>query len=150
MVLVDMHSTPDQPWDYYPRTTLRRIATKLEEEFGLVVSTDFEREYYLLRREDNNNWIAIDSTLYCSAAAFDGASLVLLEVLKALQSMHIFVEKLHTEAGDGQFEVVLGYSSCVCVADILVFLRESVRAMATKRSLCAALFPKYFLIARYI
>ncbi|XP_059063957.1 protein fluG-like isoform X1 [Cryptomeria japonica] len=144
MVLVDMHSTPGQPWDYCPRTTLRRIATKLEEEFGLVVNAGFESEFYLLRREDNNNWIGIDSTPYCSTAAFDCAAPILLEVLKALQTMHISVEQLHAEAGNGQFEIALKYSSCVLAADNLVFLREAIRAVANKNCLRATFVPKYF------
>ncbi|KAH9327272.1 hypothetical protein KI387_007450, partial [Taxus chinensis] len=93
MVLVDMHSKPGQPWEYCPRTTLRRIATKLEEEFGLVVNAGFESEFYLLRREGDNKWVGIDSTPYCSTAAFDAVAPIMLQVLKALQSMHISTEQ---------------------------------------------------------
>lgn len=41
MVLVHMHLKPSHPWEYCPRTALRRVAMTLEEEFGLVLELDF-------------------------------------------------------------------------------------------------------------
>lgn len=36
MVLADMHVTPGSPWEYCPRSTLRRVLGLLDKEFGLV------------------------------------------------------------------------------------------------------------------
>jgi glutamine synthetase len=118
----------------------------LEEEFGLVVNAGFESEFYILRqtvREGNNKWVPIDSTPYCSTLGFDAATPLLLEVIKALQSMHISVEQLHAESGHGQLEIALGYSRCMEAADNLVFLKEAIRAIANRNGLLATFIPKY-------
>lgn len=146
MVLVDMHLKPSHPWEYCPRTALLRVTKTLEEEFGLVVNAGFESEFYILRkttREVDNKWVPIDSTLYCSSVAFDAASPVLLEIIKDLQKMHISVEQVHAESGNGQFEIALGHSPCMEAADNLVFVKETIRTIANRNGLLATFIPKY-------
>lgn len=146
MVLVDMHLKPSHPWEYCPRTALRRVAMTLQEEFGLVVNAGFESEFYILSktmREGNNKWVPIDFTPYCSTSGFDAARPLLLEVIEALQRMHISVEQFHAESGNGQFEIALGHSPCMEAADNLVCLKEAIRAIANRNGLLATFIPKY-------
>ncbi|KAL6987313.1 glutamine synthetase [Sarracenia purpurea var. burkii] len=148
MVLADMHLKPGEAWEYCPREALRRISKVLKDEFNLVMNAGFESEFYLLKsvlREGKEEWIPFDTTPYCSTSAFDAASPILHEVFSALQSLNIPVEQIHAEAGNGQFEIAMGYTICTNAADNLVFSREVVRAVARKHGLLATFVPKYAL-----
>ncbi|KAK4432486.1 protein fluG [Sesamum alatum] len=148
MVLADMHLKPGIPWEYCPRETLRRVAKILKDEFNLVMNAGFENEFYLLRSalvDGKEKWVPFDATPYCSTSAFDAAFPILNDVVASLQSLNIEVEQLHAEAGHGQFEFALGYTTCTNAADNLVFTREVIRAVARKHGLMATFVPKFAL-----
>ncbi|XP_024990589.1 protein fluG isoform X2 [Cynara cardunculus var. scolymus] len=52
---------------------------------------------------------------------------------------------LHAEAGNGQFEIALRYTTCTNAADNLIYAREVIRAVARKHGLLATFVPKYTL-----
>ncbi|XP_052478422.1 uncharacterized protein LOC105778630 [Gossypium raimondii] len=52
---------------------------------------------------------------------------------------------MHAEAGNGQYEMALGYTACTYAADNLIFMREVVRTIANKHGLLATFVPKYAL-----
>ncbi|GER36840.1 glutamine synthetase [Striga asiatica] len=146
MVLADMHSKPGIPWEYCPRETLKRVSKVLKDEFNLVMNAGFENEFYLLRSvlvDGTEKWVPFDATPYCSTSAFDAAFSVLNEIVTCLQSLNIVVEQLHPEAGHGQFELALGYTTCEKAADNLVYTREVIRSVARKHGLLATFVPKY-------
>ncbi|KAL7133498.1 hypothetical protein ABFS83_12G144700 [Erythranthe nasuta] len=148
MVLADMHLKPGIPWEYCPREALRRVSKVLKDEFNLVINAGFENEFYLLRSvlvDGKEKWVPFDATPYCSTVAFDAAFPILKEVVASLQSLNISVEQLHAEAGHGQFEIALGYTTCENAADNLVYTREVIRAVARKHGLLATFIPKYAL-----
>lgn len=145
MVLADMHLRPGEPWEYCPREALRRVLKVLKDEFNLVMDAGFENEFVLLKSvswEGKEEWVPIDSTPYCSTAAFDAASPILDEIVGALHSLDITVEQLHAEAGKGQFELVMGHTTCPLSADNLIYTREVIRAIARKHGLLATFVPK--------
>ncbi|GLT92285.1 hypothetical protein SLE2022_101290 [Rubroshorea leprosula] len=146
MVLADMHLKPGEPWEYCPREALGRVTKFLKDEFDMEVNAGFENEFFLLKkleREGREEWVPIDSTPYCSTAAFDVVSPLFHEIIAALNSMNIEVEQLHAEAGEGQFELALGHTTCTPAADNLIFTREVVKAVARKHGLLATFVPKY-------
>ncbi|KAL3646816.1 hypothetical protein CASFOL_009360 [Castilleja foliolosa] len=146
MVLADMHLIPGTPWEYCPRETLKRVSKILNDEFNLVMNAGFENEFYLLRSvlvDGKENWVPFDATPYCSTAAFDAAFPVLNEIVASLESLNIVVEQIHPEAGHGQFELALGYTTCENAADNLVYTREVIRSVARKHGLLATFVPKY-------
>ncbi|XP_073062854.1 protein fluG isoform X2 [Primulina eburnea] len=146
MVLADMQLKPGVPWEYCPRETLRRVSKILKDEYNLVMNAGFENEFYLLRSmlvDGEEKWVPFDKTPYCSTSSFDAAFPVFHEIVASLQSLNIVVEQLHAEAGNGQFEIALGYTTCEAAADNLVFTREVVRAVARKHGLLATFVPKY-------
>eukprot|EP00252_Welwitschia_mirabilis_P011169 TRINITY_DN2511_c0_g1_i1.p1 TRINITY_DN2511_c0_g1~~TRINITY_DN2511_c0_g1_i1.p1 ORF type:complete len:844 (+),score=165.73 TRINITY_DN2511_c0_g1_i1:452-2983(+) len=148
MVLVDMHIKPGYPWEYCPRTTLKKISQRLFEEFGLVMNAGFEAEFYILRptKCDEGKWTHFDSTPYCSSQSFDGASSFLSEIVNALQKLDIYVEQLHAEGGGGQFEMAIAHATCLNAADNLVFLKETVKAIARQNGFLATFLPKLNLL----
>lgn len=148
MVLADMYLRPGEAWEYCPREALRRVAKVLKEEFNLEVNAGFENEFFLLKsvlREGKEEWVPFDTSSYCSTSAYDTASPILNEVVAALQSLNISVDQLHAESGDGQFEIVMGYTGCTKATDNLIFSREVIRAVARKHGLLATFVPKYSL-----
>ncbi|XP_022888646.1 protein fluG isoform X2 [Olea europaea var. sylvestris] len=148
MVLADMHLKPGEAWEYCPREALRRASKVLKDEFNLEMNAGFENEFVLLKSiivEGKEQWIPFDSTPYCSTAAFDAAFPILHEIVASLQSLNIVVEQVHAEAGNGQFEIALGYTTCGIAADNLIYTRETIRAVARKHGLLATFVPKYAL-----
>ncbi|XLU82982.1 hypothetical protein S245_006402 [Arachis hypogaea] len=112
MVLCDMQIKAGTAWEYCPREALRRVSKILKDEFNLEMKAGFENEFYLLKsitREGNEEWLPFDSSHYCSSSAFDAASQIFREISAAIHSLGISVEQLHAEAGNGQFEIALGY-----------------------------------------
>ncbi|PPD73777.1 hypothetical protein GOBAR_DD29296 [Gossypium barbadense] len=65
-----------------------------------------------------------------------------IEIVAALNSLNVAVEQMHAEAGNGQYEMALGYTACTYAADNLIFTREVVRAIANKHGLLATFVPK--------
>ncbi|TYH80016.1 hypothetical protein ES332_D03G104200v1 [Gossypium tomentosum] len=53
--------------------------------------------------------------------------------------------QMHAEAGNGQYEMALGYTACTYATDNLIFMREVDRAIANKHGLLATFVPKYAL-----
>lgn len=51
--------------------------------------------------------------------------------------------QLHGEAGKSQYEIVLGYTTCLSAADELIYTREVIKAIARKHGLLATFLPKY-------
>ncbi|KAK6152355.1 hypothetical protein DH2020_014990 [Rehmannia glutinosa] len=148
MVLADMHLKPGIPWEYCPRETLRRVSKVLKDEFNLVMNAGFENEFFLLRSvlvDGKEKWVPFDATPYCSTSAFDAAFPILKEIVASLQSLNIVVEQLHPEAGHGQFEIALGYTTYDKAADNLVYATRSYSAVARKHGLLATFVPKYML-----
>ncbi|KAF7818658.1 protein fluG [Senna tora] len=148
MFLGDMQTKAGEAWEYCPRGALRRASKILKDEFNLELNSGFENEFYLLKsvtREGKEEWVPIDWSNYCSSAAYDATSPLFHEVTAALHSLGISVEQIHAEAGNGQFEVILGYTTCIKAADELIFTREVIRAIARKHGLLATFMPKYFL-----
>ncbi|XP_075095096.1 protein fluG-like [Nicotiana tabacum] len=148
MVLVDMLTEPGKAWQYCPRDVLRRFSKMLEDEFGLVMNIGIEVEFHLLKRVlkyEKETWVAIDRTSYCSTAAIDIASSVLEEAVASLQCLNIIVEQIHSEAGKGQFEIVLGYTDCDRAANNLIIAHEVVKGVARKYGLLACFTPRCWL-----
>ncbi|KAI9086321.1 hypothetical protein K1719_031775 [Acacia pycnantha] len=148
MVLCNLQTKQGEAWEYCPREALRRVSKILKDEFDLVVNAGFENEFYLLKSVTGGGkeeWVPIDSTHYSSTSAFDATSPLFQEVIAALHSLGILVEQIHAEAGKGQFEVILRYTTCIEAADELIYTREVIKAIARKHGLLATFMPKCFL-----
>ncbi|MBA0746913.1 hypothetical protein Gogos_009386, partial [Gossypium gossypioides] len=148
MVLADMHLKPGDAWEYCPREALRRVSKVLKDEFNLQpLALVNYNEFFPLKtcREGKEEWVPIDSKPYCSSSGFDAISTLFQEIVAALNSLNVAVEQMHAEAGNGQYEMALGYTACTYAADNLIFTREVVRAIANKHGLLATFVPKYAL-----
>lgn len=55
---------------------------------------------------------------------------------------HLFRMQLHSEAGKGQFEIVLGYVDCGREANNLISTHEVIKGIARKHGLLASFTPR--------
>lgn len=55
---------------------------------------------------------------------------------------HLFRMQLHPEAGNGQFEIVLGYIDCGRAANNLISTDEVIKGIARKHGLLASFTPR--------
>lgn len=53
-----------------------------------------------------------------------------------------FSMQLHSEAGKGQFEIVLGYTDCRRAANNLIITHEIIKGIARKHGLLASFMPR--------
>ncbi|XP_027769453.1 protein fluG-like [Solanum pennellii] len=146
MVLADMLTESGKAWQYCPRDVLRIFTKILEDEFGLVMNVGIEVEFHLFKsvlKDGKETWTRMDKTSYCSTTSIDVASLVLQEIVAFLHSFNILVEQLHSEAGKGQFEIVLGYIDCGRAANNLIITHEVIKGIARKHGLLASFTPRY-------
>ncbi len=69
---------------------------------------------------------------------------VVLDIIQALRTMGLDVEKYYPEYGQGQVEIVCRYSDALHSADNQVFFREACRGVAQNYGLTASFMPKPF------
>ncbi|XP_059296297.1 protein fluG-like isoform X1 [Lycium ferocissimum] len=146
MVLADMLTEPGRAWQYCPRDVLRRYSKIIEDDYGLVMTVGVEVEFYIMKtilKDGKEELRPLDRTPYCSTAAIDAASSVLDEIVACLQSLNMTVEQVHSEAGKGQFEIVMGYTDALTQANNLVYTHEIIKGIARKHGLVATFIPKY-------
>ncbi|PHT36714.1 hypothetical protein CQW23_24414 [Capsicum baccatum] len=111
-----------------------------------VVNVGFEIEFYLLKsviRNGKEEWFPIDKTSYCSTQAFEVASSIFKDIITYLETLNITVEQVHAETGNGQYEVVLGYTEASTAIISLIYAREVIKSVARQHGMMATFVPKY-------
>ncbi|CAN8072321.1 unnamed protein product [Agarophyton chilense] len=145
LTVAHLHESNGKPWSYCPRERLRR-AVQLLASHHLTMRAGFEMEFVLLEGDPS-----IPSSLkpfgssagYALHGPLNRAANILDHMVAALQQADIHVTMMHTEAGHGQFEIVLAHQPVIRAVDDLVMAREIVRAVAERHSLYATFIPKF-------
>ncbi|ROW00776.1 hypothetical protein VMCG_06527 [Cytospora schulzeri] len=130
-----------------PRTQLSR-AEEGGARAGLSFLVGFEIEFLLLQRHEDGNYIPLktDGHSWSVSRFFADPKIpkLLADIVKALDSMDIFVEQIHAESAPGQFELVLPPLPPVQAVDTLLHTRDVIAAMATAAGYKFTLYPKPF------
>ncbi|KUI74402.1 Protein fluG [Cytospora mali] len=130
-----------------PRTQLSR-AQELGAREGLSFLVGFEIEFLLLQRTDSGGYETLtnDGHSWSLSRFYSDPKIpkLLADIVKALESMEIFVEQVHAESAPGQFELVLPPLPPVQAVDTLLHTRELIAAMATAAGYKFTLYPKPF------
>ncbi|KAI6021236.1 hypothetical protein EDC04DRAFT_2733082 [Pisolithus marmoratus] len=125
-----------------PRTILRKIVRQAEEMFYTKFFVGTETEFILLKSTVPP--VPVNSQGWCaSGALMTGAveTQVLEEIAKALIDDGIELQVFHSEAVNGQYEVVTGPLPPLEAADVLIHTRETIYNIAHKHGLRATLAP---------
>jgi glutamine synthetase len=142
-MMCDMILLDGSPWQACPRTFLKRMVTRLEEQ-GMRAETAIEHEFYLAR-EEHGRYIPADQSLCYSSIGLDEQAEVIDAILEALEAQGIAIELFHTELGPAQQELSIHHADALRAADNVCLVRETVRGVARAFDLLASFAPKPFL-----
>ncbi|KAK0720724.1 hypothetical protein B0H67DRAFT_552847 [Lasiosphaeris hirsuta] len=136
-----------------PRSILQQ-AVEYGAENGLTFLLGFEIEFVLLERiekakvSSSNRYAPLTTDGHSWAAtryfADPKISKLLRDMVVALDEMGIYVEQIHAESANGQFELILPPYPPVQAVDILMHTRDTMNALATEAGYRMTLHPKPF------
>jgi glutamine synthetase len=142
-VLTD-HMRPDgTPAPVCQRSFLKRMEQRLAER-GLILRAAFENEFSLATVIDGS-YVPVDSGLCFSTISMTVSQDYVDELVDALERQRIPLEQYYAELGAGQQEISTGHAPALQAADEQLLVRETIRAVATRRGLVASLAPKPWL-----
>lgn len=125
-----------EPWANCPRTFLYRAVHDLKRH-GLYLKVAFENEFYLFSKDGT----PIDTSVYAEDSAFTKSANYLEEVIESLVKSGIVPEVVHSESGNGQFEITISPKTPICAADDQIVLRSTVKDIASLKNLNATFAP---------
>ena len=138
-MLVDQRALSGEPAPVDQRAFLRRMSERLAAR-GRRLEVAFENEFALAKAVDGS-YAPIDSSLCFSTIGMAAAQDYTDALVEALDAQGIALEQYYAELGHGQQEISTAHRPALQAADEQLFVRESIRAVATARGLVASLAP---------
>lgn len=134
-----------QPFAGDPRATLQHQLEKASA-LGLDYRVGIELEFYLLNQSAPNgpNWLPAFDNLGYFDAGEDSLSRTRHDILETLQALGIGVGGAHHETGPGQQEIDIQPAGGILIADQLITIRQTIRAIAQRHGLRATFMAKPF------
>jgi glutamine synthetase len=134
-----------QPFAGDPRSVLQHQLEKASS-LGLDYRVGLELEFYLLAPETPNglNWLPSTDHLGYFDASEDLLSRTRHDILETLQGMGVGVGGAHHETGPGQQELDVMPAGGILIADQLITIRQTIRAIAQRHGLRATFMAKPF------
>ncbi|KFA67893.1 hypothetical protein S40285_04082 [Stachybotrys chlorohalonatus IBT 40285] len=134
-----------------PRSLLQRTL-KLASQYDLEFTLGFEIELVLLRRvKSSGKYEPLDGDGHAwsvsRALDHEVVASVLEEAVAKLEDAGVYIEMIHPESSDGQYEIVLPKAPALQAVDELVFAREIISASATAKGYKMTLHPKPYAMA---
>jgi glutamine synthetase len=142
-VLTDHVRLDGTPAAVCQRSFLKRMESRLAER-GLVLRAAFENEFSLATLLDGS-YKPVDSALCFATIAMTVAQDYVDDLVAALEAQRIPLEQYYAELGHGQQEISISHAPALQAADEQLLVRETIRAVATRRGLVASLAPKPWL-----
>ena len=141
-VFCDVHMPAGEPFEGDPRGTLKRMLAKIEER-GWTLNIGAEPEFFLFKHtEDGVHPVPHDVGGYFDFSANDEAVRVRTELMEALDLMGLDVEVGHHEVALGQHEIDFRFGDALKIADNILTLKYTVKAIAAQNGLLASFMPK--------
>jgi glutamine synthetase len=139
-VVTDHIGLGGDPAPVCQRSFLKRQEARLAQR-GLVLRASFENEFSLATRA-GDEYVPIDSALCFSTIALTASQGFADDLAEALDAQGIDLEQYYAELGHGQQEISTGHAPALRAADEQLYVRETIRGVATQRGLIASLAPK--------
>ena len=139
-ILCDQQALDGSPAPVCQRTFLKRMEARLAER-GRTMRASFENEFSLATRVDGH-YVPIDSSLCFSTIGLTAAQDCVDDLVAALEEQEIVVEQFYAELGHGQQELSTAHAPVLRAADDQVYVRETIRGVASAHGLIASLAPK--------
>ncbi|MBV9195880.1 MAG: hypothetical protein JO168_17215 [Solirubrobacterales bacterium] len=139
-LLTDQLQLDGAPAAACPRSFLKRMEARLAER-RLALRAAFENEFSLATRVDGA-YVPLDSGLCFSTISMTACQDYIAELAAALEAQQIPLEQYYAELGHGQQEISTAHVPALQAADEQLLVRETIRAVASRRGLVASLAPK--------
>lgn len=139
-MLVDMIGLDGNPAPVCQRSFLTRMCDRLAER-GVRLEVSFENEFSLARAVDGG-YEPVDSSLCFSTIGMTESQDVIDDLVGAIERQGIVLEQYYAELGHGQHEISTGHAPALTAVDEQLFVRETIRAVASAHGLVASLAPK--------
>jgi glutamine synthetase len=139
-VLTDHMTLDATPAPVCQRSFLKRMERRLADR-GLRMEAAFENEFSLATTIDGA-YVPVDASLCFSTIGMTAVQDYIDELAAALEQQRIPLEQYYAELGHGQQEISTGHAPARQAADEQLLVRETIRAVATRRGLVASLAPK--------
>ena len=143
-VFCDVYMPDGTPFEGDPRGTLKRMLAKIAER-GWTLNIGAEPEFFLFKRRENGSGVhpvPHDVGGYFDFSANDEAVRVRTELMEALDEMGLDIEVGHHEVALGQHEIDFRYGDALRIADNILTLKYTVKAIAAQNGLIASFMPK--------
>ena len=148
-VMGDFKEKNGSPVSYCPRSLLKRTLEKASRQ-GLSFVLGFEIELLLVRRVGENKYDSLDGDGHAwsvARAMEHEAASILEEAILQLEDAGIFIEMLHPESANGQYEIILPKAPALEAVDALLYARDVISNCATAKGFRMTLHPKPFAMA---
>jgi glutamine synthetase len=142
VILADMLTLEQKPWEACPRNFLKRMIDRAARR-GLKIQAAFEPEWTLARKE-GDSFAPIDESLCFSSVGANSALPVIDDIVAALDAQALQVEQYYPELGHGQEELSIRHADALPAADNHILYRETVRNVAWQHGYYASFAPKPF------
>jgi glutamine synthetase len=139
-MLVDHMTLSGEEYEAGPRNFLRRMTDRLTER-DMVLRCAVENEFSLAREVDGR-YVPIDESLCFSTVGMAASAYVIDAMVEALEAQGIQLEQFYVELGHAQEELSVEPSPALEAADTQIFVRETIRGVASRAGLIASLAPK--------
>ena len=143
-VFCDVYMPDGTPFEGDPRGTLKRMLAKIAER-GWTLNIGAEPEFFLFKRPNGggvHHPVPHDVGGYFDFSANDEAVRVRTELMEALDDMGLDIEVGHHEVALGQHEIDFRYGDALRIADNVLTLKYTVKAIAAQNGLVASFMPK--------
>jgi len=142
-VFCDIYQPDGNPFLGDPRSTLKRMLTKIEQR-GWTYNVGPEPEFFLFKHNGPQmiHPVPHDVGGYFDFSANDDAVRVRTELMDALNGMGLEVEMGHHEVALGQHEIDFRFANALQAADNVLTLKYTVKAIAAQHGLIASFMPK--------
>ena len=143
-VVCDVLQPNGEPFPADPRSVLKAALAECQS-LGYTYYVSSEIEFFLFTmREDrpSRRPVPHDVASYFDFSPRDLASEVRQDIILALESMGIKVERAHHEVASGQHEINFRYADALTSADSCMTFKYVVKAVAQEHGLHATFMPK--------
>ncbi len=142
-VFCDVYKPNGDAFEGDPRGTLKRMLAKISER-GWTLNIGAEPEFFLFKRSNGAGVHPVPHDVggYFDFSANDEAVRVRTELMEALDSMGLDIEVGHHEVALGQHEIDFRYGDALHIADNVLTLKYTVKAIAAQNGLVASFMPK--------
>jgi len=140
VVLTDHMRLDGTPAGVCQRSFLKRMEQRLAER-GLILEAAFENEFSLAIGAPGA-YVPVDAGLCFSTISMTASQDYVDDLVAALDAQAIVLEQYYAELGHGQQEISTAHAPALRAADEQLLVRETIRAVASRRGLVASLAPK--------